>query len=269
MADARAAQEREVSQYWFTSLDRTIQQQARPGSGKPERLYLNLSSRPPSKAADQFWTDILIKRLQALKQMGLAEDVSPVEWHVKGDFAKVLRSMQKTADRQKTLATRGIILSDEKSPFISFAIRRTPFLEGRVLLHGEEEESGRRYLMVEGTDANVYHIYSTSQIDELRSGGQLRPNSFVRIEAPAINEGQEFSIIDMGNCESILHNPAYLDGALRRLEEKRGSLQRSARGGWLGRYQEAVEAAVDRNSHRSRGNEQANKIKAGKRRIER
>ena len=56
-------------------------------------------------------------------------------------------------------------------------IRRLSTLEGRILVHGEDKagrRSGRNYLVLEGTDAWVYHIHYTPEIEDPRSRGWLR-----------------------------------------------------------------------------------------------
>ena len=57
-------------------------------------------------------------RLIVLQQMGLAEPASQREWLVRRDFETVLKAMQKSADRQKMLASHGALLSDERLPFV-------------------------------------------------------------------------------------------------------------------------------------------------------
>jgi hypothetical protein len=48
-------------------------------------------------------------------------------------------------------------------------VRDLTSIEDRILVHGEEEVSGRNYLMLEGTDGQVYHIYRTPEMEKLRS----------------------------------------------------------------------------------------------------
>ena len=55
-------------------------------------------------------------------------------------------------------------------------------VEGRVLVHGQDENSGRNYLMLEGTDAKVYFVHYTREMEEARSRGELRTNAFVRLK---------------------------------------------------------------------------------------
>jgi hypothetical protein len=54
-------------------------------------------------------------------------------------------------------------------------------VEGRVLPHGEEEHSGKNCLMLESTAARVYYIPYTREMEESRSLGGLKTNSFVQL----------------------------------------------------------------------------------------
>ena len=126
-----------------------------------------------------------MERLIALEAMGLAERVGPNTWHVRGDFENVLRAMQRSTDRQKMLAAHGSMMSDERLPLVVLDYRRLTTLEGRILVHGEEEtgrQVGRNYLMLEGTDGQVHYVYYTPEMEEARSRGKLRANSFVRLQ---------------------------------------------------------------------------------------
>jgi hypothetical protein len=56
------------------------------------------------------------------------------------------------------LAAHGVLMSDEQLPLVTLDLRGLKTLEGRILVHGEEEtgrQSGRSYLMLEGTDGRV------------------------------------------------------------------------------------------------------------------
>jgi hypothetical protein len=55
------------------------------------------------------------------------------------------RAMQRSGDRQKTLAAHGAPVSDERLPLEVLDFRRLTTLEGRILVHGEQESSGRSY----------------------------------------------------------------------------------------------------------------------------
>jgi hypothetical protein len=121
-------------------------------------------------------------------------------------------------------------------------------LEGRVLVHGEEEggrEAGRSYLMLEGTDARVHHIYYSPEIEEARNRGQLRTNSFVRLRRYLIDGAPLVETEDLGDAAAILRNKRYLGETARQLV-KRGIIpEEEGWGGWLGRYQAAVKQAAE------------------------
>jgi len=245
-ADALAAQEREVNQPRYTSLDRIIERTSQQKPDNPTRLVANARWSASKSASGQLSQTLIAQRLRALEQMGLAEASPEGGWYVKSDFGKVLRAMQKAADRHKTLTAHGVVLSEANLPFVSFDIRRSKFCEGRVLVHGEEEESGRRYFMVEGTDGKVHHVYSNLQADELRSRGGMRPNSFVQLKRVDFDGDQAMDVQDLGNAESLMGNAAHFDVAAKRLVGRRRPASTERFGGWLGRYQDALDEATKR-----------------------
>jgi type IV secretory pathway VirD2 relaxase len=245
-ADALVAQEREVHQHRFTSLDRMIEKTSQQKPDDPTRLVANANGPAAKSDSGPRSQTLIAQRLRALEQMGLAEASPEGGWYVKSDFGKVLRAMQKAADRQKTLTAHGVVLSDANLPFVSFDIRRSKFCEGRVLVHGEEEESGRRYFMVEGTDGKVHHVYSNFQADELRRRGGIRPNSFVQLRRVDLDGEQAMDVQDFGNAESLLGNAAHFDEAAKRLGGRRRSASAQRYSGWLGRYRDALDEATER-----------------------
>jgi hypothetical protein len=183
------------------------------------------------------------ERLKFLESMGLAEPTAPSTWHVRHDFENILRSMQRSADRQKMLAAHGVLMSDERLPLAVLDIRRLTTLEGRILVHGEEDtgrQAGRSYFMLEGTDGQVHYVYYTPELDAARSHGGLRTNSFVRLRK-LFSEGHPVINIDeLGDSESILRNKAYLRETAQRLIRRGMVPQEEGWNGWLGRYQKAL-----------------------------
>jgi type IV secretory pathway VirD2 relaxase len=165
--DAAEAQRREVHQMRYTSLDRVIQRDAKT-DGDPESLFLTVT-KDPSRAGLGPTISLTerrsAERLIFLTSMGLAESTGPKTWRVRRDFESVLRAMQRSVDWQKTLAAHGALMSDERLPLNVLDLRDLTTLEGRILVHGEEESSGRSYLMLEGTDARVHYIYYTPEME--------------------------------------------------------------------------------------------------------
>ena len=183
------------------------------------------------------------ERLLNLQKMGLAECAGPNAWLVRRDFEEVLRAMQRVSDRQKTLAAHGVVMSDERLIVTTLDYRNLKSVEGRVLVHGEEEagrEAGRTYLMLEGTDACIHHIYYTAELEEARNRGELRTNSFVRLRKLFVDGEPQMEIDDLGDSEAVLANRSHLRQTARALI-KRGIIpQEDGWGGWLGRYQSVL-----------------------------
>ena len=88
-------------------------------------------------------------RLAVLGRMGLAESTGPNSWRLRRDFEQILRAMQRATDRQRTLAAHGALMSDERLLIEMLDPARMTSVEGGVLVHGQDERTGRNYLMLE------------------------------------------------------------------------------------------------------------------------
>src|SRR5580700_3825599 len=207
--DADEAERREISESRFTSLDRRIMLEASNPSADLGPQYFTVIRNPAEAGLSQtarLRVHHEAARLAVLHRMGLAESTGGASWLVRRDSEQVLRAMQRTVDRQKTLAVHGVLLSDDRLPMTTLDVRDLTSIDGRILVHGEEEASGRNYLMVEGTDGQVYHIYRTPEMEGLRSQGGLQTNSFIRLR----KFGPVVEIHDMGDSEAILCDKAHL-----------------------------------------------------------
>jgi hypothetical protein len=151
-----------------------------------------------------------VARLAVLGRMGLAESMGPNRWRVRRDFDQILRAMQITSDRQRTLAAHGALMSDERLPIEVLDLRQITSVEGRVLVHGQDEQAGRNYLMLEGTDAKVYFINYSREMEQARSRGELRTNSFVRLRKMSLDGAVTLDVSDLGDAERLLTNPSHL-----------------------------------------------------------
>ena len=238
--DAMASERREIQERRFTSLDGAINRANSvedPDFGSAEHFLIRRTGA--GRAREQH----IDARLLVLQQMGLAEPAGTREWMVRRDFETVLKAMQRTNDRQRMLASHGALLSDERLPLVVLDLRKLKTLEGRVLAHGEEEAgkgAGRHYLLLEGTDAKVHLIYYTPEMEEARSRGKLRANSFVRLQKQFENGRPVLEVEDCGDAERLLRNDHHL-GERARVFLTRGIVPpEDGLGGWLGRYQAAV-----------------------------
>jgi hypothetical protein len=153
--------------------------------------------------------------------------------------------MQRTADRQKTLAAHGVAISDKRLPIEVLYTEKVTAVEGRILVHGQDEYSGRNYLMLEGTDAKVHYIHYTPEMELLRADGGLRTNSFLRLRKVVANGKPVLSAQDFGDSEKVLRNRALMGETARSLM-RRGCAHR----GWLGRLAWAVSSRAGRHSTR-------------------
>jgi len=237
--DAIEAQRREVNQFRFTSLDRVIQRQ---NPAQADHFVIQCDPEQPRVGSfSRTQQHHLAARLSQLERMELAEGLGQSLWRVRGDFAEVLRMMQRTRDRQRVLAAHGALLSDERLPLAVTDFREMTHIEGRVLGHGQEEYSDRMYLVIEGVDGKVHFLYQTDEIQNARRQGQLRVNSFARIEKQLSEEGRSFlHVEDLGDASQLLHDNTYFGKmALKLIHQGVTQVERTW-GGWLGQYQDAI-----------------------------
>jgi hypothetical protein len=257
--DATEAERREIAEQRFTSLDRIIgracQKATEPPIPAPGPQFVFALTVPDCEAPEfvHIRQRHLAARLVHLQKMGLAEPVGRNAWHVRSDFAAILRAMQKVQDRQRLLQVHGALLSDKRLPLVVTNPRRIPALDGRVLTHGEDD-SGRQYLLLEGTDARVHFIYHTPEMSADWGSGKLRPNAFVRFRRVSGADGRPVvEISDLGDAERLLGNKAHFRNTIKGMNENLAPLSEHPWSGWLGRYNAALESARVAMTSRQRG----------------
>jgi hypothetical protein len=163
---------------------------------------------------------------------------------VRGDFEDVLRTLQRTNDRQKTLARHGALPSDQRLPLVITPLSAIAVVEGRVLGHGHEEDADRPYLLLEGVDGRVHLLWQNREIEAARCRGQLRVNSFARIEKHFAGGCSFLTVQDFGNAWKLLQNHSYFRfAAMRQLREETRQIE-TPWGGWLGEYQRRLSAQI-------------------------
>jgi hypothetical protein len=98
---------------------------------------------------------------------------------------------------------------------------------------------------IQGTDGMLHMLYYTAEMEEARSRGKLRVNSFIRTRN-RFGAGQPgLEIEDLGNAETIRKNRVYLQDVADSLIGQGATITESGWGGWLGRYQAALLTAAD------------------------
>jgi type IV secretory pathway VirD2 relaxase len=251
-ADAQEAHRREAVQIRYTPLDRILQF-SNDGSSSQFVVTVNPEDRSLSESARELQRH-LAARLMHLQKMGLAQFVGPHQWRVQADFEKVLRTLQQSGDRQKALAAHGALLSDKRLPLQVTNMRQLQRLEGRVLLHTEDEQTGKRYMLVEGTDAKVHLIYHSSAIEKARSEGKLAVGSFIRIEKRFDNRKPTLHVDDLGEAKALLQNSSHFRKEADLLLRQGVQEVQPAWGGWLGQYQTKLQTELRNPDRRRREN---------------
>ncbi len=238
--DAAEAERREITEKRFTSIDRQLIIGAREINLTDGRQYFVVIRKPGHQSGEAAGgrTQHESSRLAVLHRMGLAESTAAGRWLIRRDFQQILRAMQQATDRQKTLTRFGAVMSDERLPIEVLDVCRTMAVEGRVLVHGQEEQSGRNYLILESSQGKVCFIQDTPEMEEARCRGELRVNSFVRIQKASPNRPVQTE--DLGNADRLLSNRRYFAHAAKRLLDKGIMPAEEGWGGWLGRYQAAL-----------------------------
>jgi hypothetical protein len=173
---------------------------------------------------------------------------------VQADFEKVLRTLQESGDRQKMLAAHGALLSDKRLPLQVTTLRQLQCVAGRVLLHTEDEQTGKRYMLVEGTDAKVHLIYHTDAIEDARKQGELAVDNFVRIEKRFVNRRPSLHVDDLGDANALLQNSSYFHKEAELLVRQGVREIDPAWGGWLGQYQRKLQIELLNSDRRKREN---------------
>ena len=258
--DAAEAERREIDAHRYTSLDRIISRAnnlSRAPGVDQDATHFTISRSPGDRNLQGFakiQEQHVAARLMTLEKMGLAEPIGSNSWLVRRDFESILRAMQRVNDRQKMLAAHGALLSDERLQLVVADLRKLKSLEGRVILHGEEEagrEAGQAYLLLEGTDARLHHIYYTPEIHYARSMGKLRINSFICLRRMFTKDGRpRLEIEDRGDSEKLLRDQHYFQDAARRQIKRGIALTENSWGGWLGRYQAQLVNAAGELQHK-------------------
>ena len=248
--DANEARQREATQNRYTSLDRVIQ---RSNDGQSSSFVIATDIAIPGLSErERILQQNLSARLAHLQKMGLAKSVAPQQWAVQADFETVLRTLQRTGDRQKMLAAHGALTSDPRLPFEMTSIRNLKIVEGRVLLHAEDETTGRSYLLLEGTDAKVHLIYHTDDIEEARRTGKLAVNSFARLEKQFVERIPKIRVSDFGDANKLLENPTFFKGQAHRSIRLGIVGDQDTWAGWLGEYYERLRAYTETERVRQR-----------------
>lgn len=220
------AKENEVSADRFTGLDRLILKYVREGP-----YQISASDIPEEHRG------IVMRRVKALAVWDLSAPGTAGAWRIEPRFDLVLKAMQRTTVRHRLLSNHGSPVSDTS---LQFSASSWTHIEGRVLVHGADEGTARTYMVLEGTDAKLHYV-ETSSLDppSARRVAKLKVDTFVRLRRHARSQ---VDVEDLGSAEKLLGQPEHF------VEAARGIRLRPSvtAGGWLGRYQNQLLLAHSR-----------------------
>ncbi len=243
--DAVEAQRREVQEPRLTSLDRIISRNCRRSE-----VGLVFVQRTEEDATLR---TAITNRLFYLQRMESARSLGHGSWLIREDTEQLLRAAQRTKDRQRTLAAHGELVSDARLRIEAIDWKKIESVEGRVLVHGQDEQTGKSYLMLEATNAILYYVPYTQAIDDVRSQGGLRANSFIRLRKLFANGQMGVEIKDFGNADAILSDRQHLREKVEHLASLGDTPQEDGWSGWLGKFQSAVCAEAEMLAEKHRG----------------
>ena len=147
--DIQQSLRREVDQERWTSLDRTLQREARGGL-----IHINQPADDPLRRQQRV---LLIGRLQRLQHMGLAHESSPGLWTVHAEAEQVLRTLGERGDIVRTMQKAMSGVPRDLTIFEPGENARP--VVGRVVAKGMADELyDRGYLVVDGTDGKAHYI---------------------------------------------------------------------------------------------------------------
>jgi type IV secretory pathway VirD2 relaxase len=232
-SDILDVQRREISQMRYTGLDRKLKSR---GSFEVDRWRIQ-PGEPRSPSNLDRATELHLRlRLESLERMGLARRAG-ADWLIDGDFENSLRTMQKTHDRLKITAEHGVLASDRRLLFRVLRTAEIAQIEGRVLVTGQDETSGRNYVLVESIRGEVLQIPQVKEIVELRRRGGLQAGSYLRMTGQRDAAGKPyFEIADLGEARLLLSDQAFLSQNASRLVME----MPEGWSGWLGNLRESA-----------------------------
>jgi len=140
---------REVDQERWTSLDRTLQREAKEG--------LNHVNQPAGDPKLRQQRVLLVGRLQRLQRMGLATEERPSVWAVHADAEPVLRAMGERGDVIRTIQRA---IGNQQRDLAVFQ----PGTEGRSVIGRvagkglADELYDKGYLVVDGIDGKAHYV---------------------------------------------------------------------------------------------------------------
>ncbi|ABM39456.1 type VI secretion protein [Janthinobacterium lividum] len=228
---------REVDQERWTSLDRTLQREAKDG--------LNHVDQPASDPNLRQQRVLLVGRLQRLQRMGLASEQQPGVWVVHADAEPVLRAMGERGDIIRTMQRAMGGAQRDLAVFQPGQDSRSVI--GRVAGKGLADELyDKGYLVVDGIDGKAHYValpakmelaqYPVGTIVEARGSVEFRAadKNIVALAVDGLYRTDHHLAVAKAQATSGRDPHEVIDAHVRRLEALRraGIVERIAEGVW-------------------------------------
>jgi hypothetical protein len=227
--DVILAHAKMVHQARFNDLDRAILRRTAEGA-----VYVNPALATGVRQATE---GCYVDRLNYLQSIGLAQQTAEHSWTVAPNVENVLRTIADAHDRQRTLDRFGVPASDPATPVHATAWRDLDKLEGRILVHGQEDNSDRAYMLIEDVNGVIRFMEHRREIEQLRAVGRLQPGSYIAMRMRWIHKQPLWIVNDFGPAEEALRHQQFLEQCTYRGVDPKHHL-----GGWLGRFRDAIHA---------------------------
>ncbi|WP_312417651.1 relaxase/mobilization nuclease and DUF3363 domain-containing protein [Comamonas sp.] len=232
---------REVDQERWTSLDRTLQREARDG--------LTLVDQPAGDPKQRQRRVLLVGRLQRLQRMGLATEQRPGVWAVHADAEQTLRAMGERGDIIRTMQRAMGGQQRELAVFQPGEDGRS--IVGRVAAKGLADELyDKGYLVIDGIDGKAHYValpartelaqYPVGAVAEARGSAEVRAadKTIAALAADGLYRTDHHLAISKAHAQSQATAESdpreVVDAHVRRLEALRraGIVERVAEGVW-------------------------------------
>lgn len=237
--DIIASQRREIKQSRFTGLDRKLKQRAEES---PDGQIVVDHRNPALDEIRQATEFHLLCRLRQLRDMGLATEAVDGTWRLDPELERSLRAVQKSVDRIKTMEAHGVMASDSNMPFKVLRAQDIDQVEGRILVHGQDEYSGNNFALIETIQGEIVRLPHVKEIAGARKYGQLEPGRYVSVSR--VDDG--FRIQDSGDSDQLLSDQTFMLTNRERLSK----VVPNGFPGWLGSLRKAVDVPAGRSKSR-------------------
>jgi len=173
--DRAQARERGVGARHFGILDRILEERA-DGAGT-----IAFEAAVPNSSLAQEVRLQMLRRLEFLVELGLAERTGKRTWRLSEHHRPALRQMQLVRDLQRSLTREGRPVVEPGAPQRLTSIRAGVELRGRVAGVAFDEVAEVSYLVLEGTDGVTHFVRESPEIAQSRAKGTLTTGQIVTL----------------------------------------------------------------------------------------